>query len=59
MVGRIAAYNANINAEIEAVLTKARELRERFGNFARLDHWIYRTVSGATARRCFTWRTPT
>jgi hypothetical protein len=44
----IAAYNANINSEIEAVLTKARELRERFGNFARLDHWIYRTVSGAT-----------
>jgi hypothetical protein len=44
----IAAYNANINAEIEAVLAKARELRERFGNFGRLDHWIYRTVSGAT-----------
>lgn len=44
----IAAYNANINAEIAAVLDKTRELRERFGNFARLDHWIERTVSGAS-----------
>jgi hypothetical protein len=46
-LGAITAFNESVEDEIAAVVAQARELRNKFGNYWRLQHWIHRTAVDA------------
>ena len=47
-LGEITAFQQNVDSEVRALLRQAEALRAKRGNYGRLEHWIQRTVSGAT-----------
>jgi hypothetical protein len=44
----ITAFQQNVDSDVQALLRQAEALRAKRGNYGRLEHWIQRTVSGAT-----------
>jgi hypothetical protein len=43
----VASFDASVDSEIRALMVQMTELRARHGHYARLAHWITRTVRGA------------
>jgi hypothetical protein len=45
--GEIAAFEQNLDSEVQALLVRATELRAKRGHYGRLEHWIQRVTEGA------------
>jgi hypothetical protein len=45
--GEITAFQESVDGQVQALLEQARTLRITRSNFARLEHWLTRTVEGA------------
>jgi hypothetical protein len=45
--GEITAFEANLDAEVQALVEQARDLRAKRGHYGRLEHWLQRVADGA------------